>query len=73
MKKVKRLNFEVTYKVGMCNVELPDEVYEELQECLENGDAVGADPMAYPELQSWIVDNVKERDCMSHETEIEDY
>jgi hypothetical protein len=59
--------------VGIGNIEFPDDVYEELQMCLENGDIVGANPMEYPNLQNWIVDNVKERDCMSHETEIEDY
>jgi len=71
--KVEKLTFEVKYKVGISNLDLPEDVYKELQECLDNGDTVGSDSMKYPNLEMWIVDNVRERDCYQHEVEIEDY
>ena len=71
--KVEKLTFKVKYKVGLSNLDLPEYVYKELQECLDNGDTVGSNSMKYPNLDMWIVDNVRERDCYQHEVEIEWY
>lgn len=79
MKKIKDLTVKVTYTVGLCNLNVPDEVYNALAECYDNGGEV---PMPddciidnCPELacaSEWLTDNINESDAMDWEFEIED-
>lgn len=80
MKTIKDLTIKVTYRVGLGNVEVPDEVYNALGECYDRGGDV---PMpdecsinGQPELveaAEWLTDNIRQNDAMDWEFEIEDF
>lgn len=73
MKTIKDLTVEVKYRVGLGYVEVPKNVYEQLMEATNNGDVI--DPSycpKYPEAAEWLTGNIRERDCMDWECEIED-
>jgi len=73
MKTVKDLTVEVKYRVGLGSVEMPQEVYDQLIEATDNGDVIDPSGMPkYPEAAEWLSDNIRERDCMDWECEIED-
>lgn len=73
MKTVKDLIVEVKYRVRLGDVEMPQKVYDQLIEATDNGDVI--DPIGmpkYPEAAEWLSDNIRERDCMDWECEIQD-
>lgn len=56
MKKIKDLTIKVTYRVGLSNVEVPDEVYDELAKAYDEGGYV---PEWNDELENaneWLLD-----------------
>lgn len=67
MKTIKDLTITVTYTVGLGNVEVPEEVYDDLIKHYDNNvwevpeDSVAAE---------WLADNIKEKDAMSWSYEI---
>lgn len=73
MKTVKDLTVEVKYRVGLGNVEVPDDVFEQLVEAADNWDRIDPTMMnKYVEAAEWLTENIRERDCMDWECEIED-
>ena len=73
MKTVKDLTVKVTYHVGLGDVEMPQEVYDQINEAAENGDEISISGMSeYPEALQWLSDNIREGDCMDWVAEIED-
>lgn len=72
MKKIKNLTVKVTYRVGLGDVEMPDEVYEQLTEAAEDGDTIESGGIKYTEAAEWLSNNIRERDCMDWEAEIEE-
>jgi len=73
MRTVKDLTVEVKYRVGLGDVEMPQKVYDQLIEATENGDVIDPSGMLkYPEASEWLSDNIRERDCMDWECEIEE-
>lgn len=70
--KVEDLTIKVTYKVGLGDVEMPKEVYEQLVLASEKGDGIEMQSGKYPDAEIWISDNIKERDCMEWKAEIID-
>lgn len=80
MKTIKDLTIKVTYRVGLGNVKVPDQVYNALGECYDRGGDV---PMpdecsttGQPELAEaaeWLTDNIRQNDAMDWEFEIEDF
>jgi len=73
MKTVKDLTVEVKYRVGLGNVEVPDDVFEQLVEAADNWDRIDPTMMnKYVEAAEWLTENIRERDCMDWEYEIED-
>jgi len=73
MKTVKDLTVEVKYRVGLGNVEVPDDVFEQLVEAADNWDRIYPTMMnKYVEAAEWLTENIRERDCMDWEYEIED-
>jgi len=73
MKTVKDLTVKVTYRVGLGDVEMPQKVYDQIVEAAENGDDI--DPSGsrkYADAADWLSDNIRERDCMDCEAEIEE-
>lgn len=71
MKKIKELNVSVTYEVTLCDIEVPDDVYDALmstdtfdtESCYREG---SNEPIAL----EWLADNIDERDGMSWEYEV---
>lgn len=75
MKTIKDLTVKVTYTVGLGNVKVPNEVYEQLERMADYGLSVEDDySEEYVEAFNWLSTNIKERDCYnwSYEVELED-
>ena len=80
MKTIKDLTIQVTYTVGLGNVEVPDEVYNALSQCYDDGGNVPMSDICTingePELacaSEWISDNIRESDAMDWEYEITEF
>lgn len=71
---VKDLSVKVTYRVGLGNVEMPKKVYKQILKAAENSKELDPTMMdkQYQEAANWLTENIKERDCMDWEVEIED-
>jgi hypothetical protein len=76
---VKDLNVKVTYYVGLGDVEIPDNIYEAMSECLDEGGEVplpdecminGREHLS--DVAEWIADHIHEDDAYDWEYEIED-
>ncbi|MDO4881118.1 MAG: hypothetical protein Q3983_07545 [Capnocytophaga sp.] len=72
MKTIKNLTVKVTYCVGLIDVEVPDEVYEELDKMADYGFSVSDSEISkFPNAFDWLSDNIRERDAMDWEYEVE--
>jgi hypothetical protein len=69
---VKNLTVTVTYTVGLGDVEMPQEVYEQLLEAHDNGNKIDPTMMIDNEAEDWVTSKISERDCMDWECEIDD-
>lgn len=69
MKTIKDLTVKATYKVGLSNVEVSDEVYNQLSQYYDEGENV----YALSEVEEWLMDNIRQDDAMEWEFEIEDF
>jgi hypothetical protein len=72
MKTIKDLSVNVTYRVGLGDLEVSEKVFEQLNEIADNGVSIDGTGMDYPEANEWLKDNIKERDCCDLEYEIEE-
>ncbi len=73
MVTIKDLTVKVTYRVGLGEVEMPEKVHQQLLEASENGDEIEMGGISkYPDAYEWLSDNIRERDCMDWEAEIEE-
>lgn len=73
MVTIKDLTVKVTYRVGLCEVEMPEKVHQQLLEASENGDEIEMGGISkYPDAYEWLSDNIREHDCMDWEAEIEE-
>ena len=73
MVTIKDLTVKVTYRVGLGEVEMPEKVHQQLLEASENGDEIEMCGISkYPDAYEWLSDNIRERDCMDWEAEIEE-
>lgn len=69
MKTINNLTVTVTYTVGLGNIKVPEEVYDDLTKYYDDGlwevpeDSVAAE---------WLADNIKEKDAMDLSYEIDD-
>ena len=72
MKKIKSLKVKTTFKVGLGDIEVPDGVFEQLQEISEIGETVDPVSFDYAESAEWLRDHIHLRDCFECEWEIED-
>lgn len=70
MKTIKDLTVKVTYRVGLGNVEVTDEVYDQLSQCYNEW---GGDVPALSETEEWMNDNIRQEDAMEWEFEIEHF
>lgn len=58
MKKVKGLTVEVTYRVCLSDINMPDDVYEDIM----NKNDICEDDLSY----DWLMDNISERDSVEN-------
>ena len=72
--KVAYLTIKVTYKVGLGDVEMPKEVYEQLLLASEKWDEIDPTMMKeeYREAADWLHENIKEADCMDWVAEVDE-
>lgn len=69
MKTIKNLTITVSYTVGLINIEVPEEVYDDLIKHYDNNvwevpdDSIAAE---------WLADNIEEKEAMSWNYEIDD-
>ena len=72
--KVEDLTIKVTYKVGLGDVEMPKEVYEQLLLASENWKEIDSTMLdeEYQEAADWLRDNIKEADCMDWVAEVDE-
>ena len=69
MKTIKNLTVTVTYTVGLEDIEVPEEVYDDLIENYDSGAwEVPEDSIA----AGWLADNIIEKDAMRWSYEIDD-
>jgi len=72
MKTIKNLYVKVTYTVGLGDVEVSDEVFEQLDKMADYGFTVeDYESSKYPEAFDWLSDNIRERDAMDWAYEVE--
>lgn len=70
--KVPDLWVKVTYEVRLGDLEVPQEVFDEINQSIEESRDI--DTMSgldrYPKASEWLTDNISERDCMEWKAEI---
>lgn len=63
MKNIKTLEVKVTYTVGYGDMEMPIEVFNEINQAIENGDIIGEDPLKYNTATDWLINSIQQRDA----------
>ena len=70
--KVNDLWVKVTYEVRLGDLEIPQEVFDEINKSIEDNRDI--DTMSgldrYPQASEWLTENIQERDCMEWKAEI---
>jgi hypothetical protein len=71
MKIIKDLAVTVTYTVELGGVEVPDKVFEQLNNMAKYGISVGIeDSEKYEKAFEWLMNNIREDDAMEWEYEV---
>ena len=72
MRTIKNLYVKVTYTVGLEDVEVSDEVFEQLEQMADYGFSVeDCESSKYPEAFDWLAYNIRENDAMDWAYEVE--
>ena len=71
MKTIKNLSVTVTYKVGLGNIKMPENIYAEIIEAIENCDSIKGVGEKYQNASEWLSSNIRERDCFDWETNVD--
>jgi hypothetical protein len=65
---------KVTYEVRLGDLEMPQEVFDEINEAIDRGRDIdtmsGNQDDDYQNASEWLTDNIKEKDCMEWKVEI---
>tara|TARA_R110000868_G_scaffold391214_1_gene661153 strand:+ start:1533 stop:1760 length:228 start_codon:yes stop_codon:yes gene_type:complete len=73
MKTAKHLRVEIKYRVGLFDLEMPQNVYDLLIEANNNGDVIDLGlKTKYDEAAEWLAANIRVRDCMDWECDVEE-
>lgn len=70
MKKIERLHVKITYEVAVGRVEMPDEVYNQFIEAMDNGHDIDTDDHRYPDAADWINTEISEARSMGGDCEV---
>jgi hypothetical protein len=71
--EIKDLWVKVTYEVRLSDLEMPQEVFDEINEAIDRGrdiDTMSGIDNDYENASDWLTDNIKEQDCMECKFEI---
>lgn len=75
MKNIKELAVTITYTIGLGNIDIPENIYNELEKAYDNNDTLDSFSTLtlnkYSNAIDWLAENVKEKDCMNWECEID--
>ena len=72
MRTIKDLTVKVTYTVGLGDVEVSDEVFEQLEQMADHGFSIcDSEINKFPEAFNWLSDNISEEDALYWEYEVE--
>ena len=72
MQKVNTLRVEVKYVVEISNFEIPEELFDEMED-LERIDMTSdALMLGFPNVLDWLSENIKEKDAFEWSYEIEE-
>ena len=72
MRTIKNLYVKVTYTVGLEDVEVSNEVFEQLDKMADYGFSVeDCESSKYPEAFDWLAYNIRERDALDWAYEVE--
>lgn len=73
MTTVKKLTVKVTYQVGLGDLKMPKNVYDQIVEAANEGDEIDlSDSRKYSDASDWLSANIRERDCFDWVVEIKD-
>jgi hypothetical protein len=65
MATIKILQVEVTYTVNLCDVEIPQNIYEQLRDAANDSDGIDQSGLIeYPGAARWLTDNISEGDSV---------
>ncbi|WP_407489190.1 hypothetical protein [Elizabethkingia anophelis] len=74
MSNLKKIRVEVTYSVGLGELNVPEKVLDQLLKAYDNNKDLSGDDMLYSseysEAAEWLADNIREKDCYNWECEI---
>jgi hypothetical protein len=72
--RVDDLTIKVTYKVGLAELEMPKEVYEQLLLASEKWHEIDPSRLEkdYRDAADWLHENIKEGDCMDWVAEVDE-
>jgi len=70
--RIKSLTVQVTYQVGLGEIDIPVEVYNELANAYDDGEEIDSTTPRYFVAAEWLSDNIKEADCCSWQVEVQD-
>lgn len=71
--EIKDLWVKVTYEVRLGDLEMPQEVFDEINEAIDRGrdiDTMSSINNDYENASDWLTDNIKESDCIECKFEI---
>ena len=71
MKKIKELNVEVTFSVGLCDLEVSDKVYDQLVDAGDRGLSISGDTSKYSDALDFLADEVSLSDALECEYEVD--
>jgi hypothetical protein len=70
--KVDKLTVTVKYRVGLGELNIPKEVYDQMVKACETGTEINPSEIDNVEVSEWLDTNISERDSMDWEVEIDD-
>ena len=70
MKNIKDLRVKVTYEVGLGDLEMPKEAYNEIIEAGEKGKDIEMCSLEFSAAEEWLSQNIREQDCFEWKAEV---
>lgn len=72
MQTIESLTIRITYEVRLRQVDMPKEVYQQLQEAYSIGDSIKHNKEQYSKAHEWIYINISEIDNCQYKAEVQE-